>query len=157
MKTFLVRTALAASLALALPAPALAAEPAHDHGAAGAGLELNQGSKWQTDLPLRKGMGNMRAALAKDLKAVHANKASDAQYEALAAKLTGEVAYVVQNCKLEPKADAELHKVIGELLAAAEAMQGKEAGVARRDGAVRAVRALNAYGKYFDHPGWRNL
>jgi hypothetical protein len=29
--------------------------------------------------------------------------------------------------------------------------------VARRDGAVRAVRALNAYGKHFDHAGWRNL
>ena len=157
MKTVLVRTALGASLALAYCMPPLAAEPAHDHAAASAALELNQGVKWQTDQPLRKGMSNMRAALAKDLKAVHANKASDAQYEALAAKLTGEVAYVVQNCKLEPKADAELHKVIGELLAAAEAMQGKEAGVARRDGAVRAVRALNAYGKHFDHPGWRNL
>jgi hypothetical protein len=157
MKTILVRSACAASLALALSAPALAAGPTHDHAPAGAALELNQGARWQTDAPLRKGMTNMRAALAKDLKAIHANQASDAQYEALAAKLTGEVAYVVQNCKLEPKADAELHKVIGELLGAAEAMQGKEAGVARRDGAVRAVRALNAYGKYFDHPGWRNL
>ena len=157
MKTILVRTAIAAGLALAFSVPVLAAEPAHDHAAAGATLQLNQGMKWQTDEPLRKGMTNMRAALAKDLKVIHANKASDAQYEALAAKLNGEVAYVVQNCKLEPKADAELHKVIAELLGGAEAMQGKEAGVARRDGAVRAVKALNAYGKYFDHPCWRNL
>jgi hypothetical protein len=158
MKSILIRSALAASLAAAFSLPAMAAEAAHDHGtAAGAQLELNQGRKWQTDEPLRKGMSHMRAALAKDLKAIHAGKASEAHYEALAAKLNGEVAYVVQNCKLDPKADAELHKVIAELLAGAEAMQGKEPGVARRDGAVRAVKALNAYGKYFDHPGWRNL
>jgi hypothetical protein len=157
MKTILVRTALAASLALAFAAPVLAAEPAHDHAAAGATLQLNQGSKWQTDEPQRTGMGNMRAALAKDLELIHAGKASDAQYEALAAKLNGEVAYVVQNCKLEPKADAELHKVIAEVLGGAEAMQGKEAGVARRDGAVRVLKALEAYGEHFDHPGWRNL
>lgn len=158
MKTILIRSALAASLAATFSLPALAAEAAHDHGtAAGAALELNQGKKWQTDEPLRKGMSNMRAALAGDLKAIHADKASDAQYEALASKLTGEVAFVVQNCKLDPKADAELHKVIGEILGGADAMQGKEAGVARRDGAVRVAKALNAYGKYFDHPGWRNL
>lgn len=157
MKSTLIHATLAAALALALSLPALAAEHAHDHGVAGAALELNQGKKWQTDEALRKGMTNMRAALAKDLKVIHANKASEAQYEALAAKLNGEVAYVVQNCKLDPKADAELHKVIAEVLGGAEAMQGKQPGVERREGAVRAVKALNAYGKYFDHPGWRNL
>ena len=155
MKSTLIHVTLAAALALSLPA--LAAEHAHDHGAAGAALELNQGKKWQTDQPLRKGMSNMRAALAKDLKAIHVDKANDAQYDALATKLNGEVAYIVQNCKLEPKADAELHKVIGEVLAGAEAMQGKEAGVERRDGAVRVAKALNTYGQFFNHPGWRNL
>lgn len=154
MKRTLIRSALAAAMALTV-APALAA--GREHAAAGASLEFNQGKKWQTDEALRKGMSNMRAALAKDLKAIHANKASDAQYEALAAKLNGEVAYVVANCKLDPKADAELHKVIAEVLAGAEAMEGKEPGVARREGAVRAVKALNAYGKFFDHPGWHNL
>ena len=157
MNAILVRSAATASLALAFAAPLLAAEPAHDHAAAGATLELNQGMKWQTNEPLRKGMTSMRAALAKDLEVIHANKASDAQYEALAAKLNGEVAYVVQNCKLDPKADAELHKVIAEVLGGAEAMQGKQAGVERRDGAVRVLKALEAYGEHFDHPGWRNL
>ena len=158
MKATLIRTALAATLALGFSAPTLAAgEPAHDHAAAGATLQLNQGEKWQTDEALRTGMVNMRAALAKDLELIHAGSASEAQYEALAAKLNGEVAYVVQNCKLEPKADAELHKVIAEVLGGAEAMQGKEAGVARRDGAVRVLKALEAYGEHFDHPGWRNL
>ena len=158
MKTILIRTALAASLAAAFSLPVIAAEEhAHDHAAAGATLQLNQGEKWQTDEALRKGMDNMRAAFARDLELIHADKASAAQYDALAAKLNGEVAYVVQNCKLDPKADAELHKVIAEVLGGAEAMQGKDAGVERRDGAVRVLKALEAYGEHFDHPGWRNL
>jgi hypothetical protein len=152
------RTVLALVVAGALGAPAIAAAQAHDHGtAASAALQLDHGKKWQTDEPLRKGMGNMRSALAADLKAVHADKATTQQYDALAAKLTTEVAYVVENCKLEPKADAELHKVIAEVVGGADAMQGKDAGVSRRAGAVRVAKALNAYGKYFDHPGWRNL
>ena len=158
MKTNVIRTALAAALALAFAGPVPAATDAHDHGAAGsAALELNQGKKWQTDEPLRKGMTSMRGALASDLKAIHADKATPQQYEALAAKLNGEVAYVVQNCKLEPKADAELHKVIAEVMGGAEAMEGKDPHADRRAGAVRVVKALNTYGKFFNHPGWRNL
>ena len=156
MRSTLIHFAAGLALAFSLPAPA--AEHAHEHASAsGAQLELNQGEKWQTDEPLRRGMSNMRAALAKDFELIHAGKASDAQYDALAAKLNGEVAYIVQNCKLDAKADGELHKLIAELLAGAEAMQGKEAGVARRDGAVRAANALNTYARFFDHPGWRDL
>ncbi|HYX66006.1 MAG TPA: hypothetical protein VE935_17445 [Burkholderiales bacterium] len=148
----------AAALYVALALPVLAAEPSHEHAGGGdAQLELDHGRKWPTDEALRQGMTNMRAALAADLKAIHANKASDAQYKALATKLNAEVAYVVANCKLEPKADAELHKVIAEILAGAEAMQGGEPGVAPRAGAVRVVRALDAYGRFFDHPGWKGL
>lgn len=158
MKSTLTRSALAAALALAFAGPALAAADAHDHGSAGsAALELNQGRKWQTDEPLRKGMTNMRSAIAADLKVIHANKATPQQYQALATKLNGEVAYIVQNCKLDPKADAELHKVIAEVMGGAEAMEGKDPHANRRAGAVRVVKALNAYGKHFDHPGWRNL
>jgi hypothetical protein len=154
----LKRAALAAAITLGFAGPALAAADAHDHGTAGsAALQLNQGKKWQTDEPLRKGMSAMRTAVAADLKAIHASKATPEQYAALAGKLNGEVAYVVQNCKLEPKADAELHKVIAELMGGAEAMEGKDAHADRRAGAVRVVKALNAYGKFFAHPGWRNL
>ncbi len=153
------QTVMTLALALAFGAPALAANEAHDHGhAAGeAKLMLNHGQKWQTDAPLRQGMENMRAAIAGELKTIHADKASAAQYEALAARLEGEVAYVVQNCKLDPEADAQLHLVIAEVLGGAAAMQGKEQGMARRAGAVRVVKALNEYGRYFEHPGWRSL
>ena len=153
------QTVMTLALTLAFGAPALAANEAHDHGhAAGeAKLMLNHGQKWQTDAPLRQGMENMRAAIAGELKTIHADRASAAQYEALAARLEGEVAYVVQNCKLDPEADAQLHLVIAEVLGGAAAMQGKEQGMARRAGAVRVVKALNEYGRYFEHPGWRSL
>jgi hypothetical protein len=153
------QAALAAAVALALAGPAFAANDVHDHGhgAGQAKLVLNQGKKWQTDAPLRQGMSNIRGAVAQDVEAIHANQATPNQYEALAAKVTGEVAGIVQNCKLEPEADAQLHIVVAELLAGAEAMEGKEKGVTRRAGAERVAKALNAYGEHFDHAGWKRL
>jgi hypothetical protein len=153
------QAALAAAVALVFAGPALAAGDAHEHGpqASEAKLVLDHGKKWQTDAPLRQGMENIRAAFSADLKAIHANKQSPQKFEALAAKVNGEVAGIVQNCKLEPEADAQLHIVVAELLAGAEAMEGKEQDVSRRAGAERVAKALNAYGKYFDHAGWKRI
>jgi len=140
------KSILALAVALAFGAPAIAAET-HGHAAGGeAQLTLNYGKKWQTDAPLRQGMENIRDALGKGMK-----------YEALAAEVTAEVAGIVQNCKLEPEADAQLHLVIAELVAGAEAMEGKLADVTPRDGAERVAKALNAYGEHFDHAGWKRL
>jgi hypothetical protein len=153
------RAAIAAIVAMAFGAPAFAAGDAHTHGheAGEAKLVLNHGKKWQTDAPLREGMENIRGAVAKNVKVIHADKASAKQYEALAAKVTSEVASIVQNCKLDPEADAQLHIVVGELMAGAEAMQGKVEGEARRAGAERVAQALNAYGEHFEHAGWKRL
>jgi hypothetical protein len=151
--------AIAAALALAFAAPAFAAGDAHSHDSAAgeAKLVLNQGKKWQTDAPLREGMTNIRGAVAKNVKAIHTGKATPKQYEALAQKVTAEVAGIVQNCKLEPEADAQLHIVVAELMAGAEAMEGKAQGETRQAGAERVAKALNAYGEHFDHAGWKRL
>lgn len=150
---------LALAVALAFSGPLAYGQPAHehDHGAAEAKLVLNQGRKWTTDAPLRQGMENIRGAVAKNVQAIHAGKATPKQYQALAAKVAGEVAGIVQNCKLEPEADAQLHIVIAELMAGAEAMEGKVKGETRRAGAEKVARALNAYGEHFDHAGWKQL
>jgi hypothetical protein len=131
------RTALAAVLTLAFGAPAFAAGDVHSHDpAAGeAKLVLNHGKKWETDAPLRQGMENIRSAVAKGMNS-----------DALAQKVEAEVAGIVQNCKLEPAADEQLHIVIADLLAGAEA---------RDPGRVK--QALNAYGEHFDHAGWKRL
>ncbi len=129
--------AIAAALALAFAGPAFAAGEAHshDHAAAEAKLVLDHGKKWQTDAPLRQGMENIRAAVAKGVKD-----------EALAKAVETEVAGIVQNCKLEPEADEQLHIVIAELMAGAEVKD-----------AARVAKALNAYGEHFDHAGWKRL
>ena len=153
------QAALAAAVALAFGSPAFAANDAHEHGhgAQEAKLVLDHGKKWQTDAPLRQGMSNIRGAVAADMKAIHANKATPKQYVALAAKVNAEVAGIVQNCKLPPEADAQLHIVVAELMAGAEAMEGKEKGVTRRAGAERVAKALNAYGEHFEHAGWKRI
>lgn len=153
------QAALAVAVALVFAGPAAYGQAAHDHGQAAGEVKLvlNQGQKWTTDAPLRQGMDNIRGALAKDVNAIHADKATPKQYEALAAKVTGEVAGIVQNCKLEPAADEQLHLVLAELMAGAEAMEGKVKGETRRAGAERVANALNAYGEHFDHAGWKRL
>jgi hypothetical protein len=141
-------------------APAMAAEPAghsHDHAQAPAALSLDAGRKWATDAPLRKAMSNVRSAMSKSLHAIDEGKFSTARYDALAKKINDEVAYMVSNCKLEPKADAQLHLIIADLLEGAEVMQGKVKAAKRHDGAVKVMGALENYGSYFDDPTWQPI
>ena len=161
MKRKLNLAALAAALGtaafLALPAGAIADVHKHEHGAAEVHkLTLNQGKKWATDEPLRKGMAEIRGLVDAQHAGIHKGTLKPADYAALGEKIEAQVGYVVANCKLDPEADANLHIVVGEILAGVEAMKGKEKK-SLRVGAGKVVDALNDYGKYFDHPGWKRL
>jgi hypothetical protein len=137
--------------------PALAAD-AHSHdGASSQALKLNAGKKWATDAPLRKGTTEIRNAIAKDKAAIHAGKLSDAGFNDLAARIDTQVAYIVTNCKLPPEADAQLHLVLADIMQGSSAMKGKESGMTRQAGAEKIVVALDAYGRHFEHPGWKGL
>ena len=151
----LFRSALISILALCFAGgSATAADHSHSHDHAGsAKLELNAGRKWQTDAPLRKAMEEINGAMSQAVPRIHRKQFGDADYQALAAKINGQVAYMVENCKLDAKADAMLHLVVAELVAGAEGMEGK--GGSRHDGAVRVLHALADYGKYFQHLGWK--
>ena len=143
-------------------APAFAAGPAtHDHGhdqsAAPATFTLDAGKKWATDAPLRKAMANIRTSMQASLQPIHEDKFSPAKYGSLARKINGEVANMVNNCKLEPKADAQLHLVIAQLLEGAEAMEGRTKAAKRMDGAIAVLGALEKYGSYFDDPSWKPI
>jgi hypothetical protein len=142
---------------LAAPLPTLAATDSHQPGAASHQIELNAGSKWATDAPLRQGMSAIHASAAAMLPVAHAGKATPAVYEAFGKAASDQVAYIVQNCKLEPKADAQLHIVIGELMAGVDMAQRQRQEVGRVTGVVKVVQALNTYGKYFDQPGWKPI
>ncbi len=149
------------SFALSLAATNLATAEisAHQHepGTSPSMLKLNDGKKWATDAPLRKGMENIRTAMATALPAIHANKLSSAKYNALAQKASNEVAYIVANCKLDPQADAQLHLIIADILGGVDAMQGKTKNIKRQTGAVKVLGALEKYDTYFDHPGWKPI
>jgi hypothetical protein len=98
----------------------------------------------------------VRDALAAEHAAIHAGKASPAQYQALAAKIDEQIAYIVANCKLKPEADAQLHLIITDLIAGSDAMKSGDK-TQGREGAVTAIGALQKYPKYFDHPGWKGI
>jgi uncharacterized membrane protein YkoI len=148
---------LAVALALAAVPPALAAA-AHDtpHGHGTPKITLDQGRKWATDAPLRQGMDAIRVELATNLPAIRGNGLQSADYRALGENLESQVGFIVGNCKLPPQADANLHVIMAELLAAADELKWADTRKART-AAMRAVKAANTYGKYFDHPQWRPL
>jgi hypothetical protein len=142
--------------ALALPLTAPAAEH-HHHAAAPHKIELNAGQKWETDAALRKGMSAIRAAVAGALSAEHGGKASKSTYESAAKKVNAQLAYIVANCKLDPKADAQLHVVLGEIMSGVEALEGKKPDQPREAGLLATAQALNTYGDHFTHPGWKAI
>ncbi|RZI41852.1 hypothetical protein EGT07_17295 [Herbaspirillum sp. HC18] len=148
-----------AAIALAFPLSTLAAEPGGHHHEAQAQqkLELNAGKKWATDEALRKGMTSIRSSVAAALPAAHSGKMTTAGYEALAKDLGGQIGYIVQNCKLDPKADAQLHLVLEHVINGVDTIEGKTQEKNRASGVVRIADALNTYGKYFDHAGWQSI
>lgn len=129
----------------------------HAHASAPAGLTLNGGQKWATDAALRKGMANIRQAMDAALHPIHEGQLSNAGYATLAGQLNKEVGGIVANCKLDAKADAQLHLVIAELGEGIEAMEGKAGKVKRRAGALKVIGALEKYGSHFEHPGWQAI
>lgn len=146
----------ALALGLALSGPALAAtEHAHGgHGGAALELTLNNGQKWPTDEPLRRGMDEMRGAMTGSLGRIHAGQFTSADYVTLAERLQQQVDFVTANCRLPEEADAQLHIVLAEILEGTDAMRD---GTDRLQGALRAVLALEAYGRHFDHPNWTSV
>ena len=152
----LLRPITALLLCLLALAPLHAAEPHGHHGHGPAKLALDHGHKWASDAPLRQRMANLRAALAGHVQAIHAGSLPADRYTTLGEATQTEVAGIVAECKLEPKADAMLHLVIAEMLAGADIMLGKAPGQPA-SGAKRVISALNQYGRHFEHPGWQPL
>ncbi|MDH4133185.1 MAG: hypothetical protein OEV31_00205 [Gammaproteobacteria bacterium] len=147
----LTRLCLVAAVAL-LPVTLFAAdkhEHAHDHAAHGstATLTLDNGQKWQTDAPLRSGMSAIHRLVARMPDSAAAGKA-------LAGAMRKEVDGIVRNCRLVPKADAVLHVVIGDLVAAANDIDQAATQGAREQGVHHVHRAIGNYTRYFNHPGW---
>ena len=158
----IIAVTLSAAILLCMsPAMVSAQEHGHSHGHAHdmekpVQLTLDHGKKWATDDSLRQGMSRIRDALNAELPAIHSGKAAAEQYQALAQKVNDQLAFMVKNCKLEPKADAVLHLILADIIAGADILQAQHGGEAHQ-GAVKIVHALENYASYFDHPGWQGL
>lgn len=143
---------------LATPLATMATAEPHDHHAgATQKMTRNAGKKWATDQALRQGMNAIRLSAATLLPLAHGDQANDADYDAFAREVTAQVEYIVQHCKLEPKADAQLHLAIGAIMAGVDMAKGEQPGVKRSEGVLKVAHTLNTYGKHFDHPNWKPL
>ncbi len=147
-------TPAATSTTPATPAPTamVADEHAHHHDAS-ANVALQRppgGGNWATDAPLRQGMERIHAALADALPAFEKGELRVEAANALAGEVQAQVQYLIANCKLEPAADAQLHIVIGQMLAAADALSKEPMS---KDGMPRLHEAVQMYGDHFEHPG----
>ena len=135
--------------------PVIASPHSHEsHGTVPVSITLDNGHKWATDEPLRRHMGEIRAALAQRSGEILAGRLAHEQTLALGALIEAKVAAIVTDCKLQPEADANLHLVVADLLQAAEVMQGRTKRP-RDHGTAQAVRATQMYATYFEHPGWQ--
>src|SRR5690554_4251163 len=104
-------TIIAAMLLGVLTMPVSAvAEDDHDHGHEVTELTLNNGEKWEIDAPLSLAMNKIRDAMNKDLDGIHANNLPQKKYNALAKEINNQIAYMIENCELEPAADAQLDR-----------------------------------------------
>lgn len=126
----------------------------HDEGTAQ--LTLNDGNKWDTDANLRQAMSRIRHALSGQLHVIHSGKATTKQYQTLAQKINDEIAFMVKNCKLDPKADEMLHLVLADIIGGADAMAGNDPAEARA-GAEMVAAALEQYGAFFNHADWQGV
>ena len=155
LSTLLVAGALALAAA-GLPAAALAAtEHKHDHGTEPARLQLDHGKKWKTDEALRRGMASIREAVHAAPATLHKGTAKPEAYAELGNRVEADIGRIVKECKLPPDADAQLHIVVAEAIAGADAMKSARNGKAGRAGLLKVDGALKSYGRYFDHPGWK--
>lgn len=135
-----------------------AAEHGHHHDdahVAAGELKLDNGKKWASDDALRRGMSGIRDQIAEHRHAEQAGKVGPVQYGALAKGVNGQLGYIFQNCRLNKEADAALHQILAQVIEGVEMLEGKRAGVERREGVRKISLALETYPTYFAHPGWK--
>lgn len=120
----------------------------HPHGETSSLLRLDQGRPWATDAPLVEGMQRIRDAVQETaaLPALDADSAA-----ALARSVRLQVGFLIDNCRLEPDADATLHVFIARMLSAAAALEQDPASA---EGLPLLREILREYPRYFAHPGW---
>ena len=153
MRRLLAAAALAFGLTFS-GAPFAATEHSHDRSAPAQELRLNNGQKWATDDPLRRGMSEIHSALTASLPRINQGQLTKSDFSALADQIQAQVDFIVTNCKLPEDADFQLHIVLTKVL---EGIVAMKAEADQTHGLLAVLEALNAYGDHFDQPGWTTL
>ncbi len=136
-------------LCAAVTAPPAQAQHNHQHPA-NAVAQAAPAQRWATDAPLRTGMAKIRTAVDA-LQHYERGHMGPEQAVDLATQIQQQIAYLVENCKLQPQADAALHVIIAELGAGAQALKDNPANLA----AIPPLRqALQHYPRQFNDPTW---
>jgi hypothetical protein len=122
------------------------AHGAHDHSDKPV-LTLNDGKKWETDATLRRGMVRIAALVAPLAAKREGERLDPIEAARVADGVRDEVNILVINCRLEPKADAALHVLIGDMLTGADILSQPEPST---DGVRMISEALDLYPHYFE-------
>lgn len=143
MHRSIVRPALLGALLLAaMPAPA------HQHAAPAHAPLAPSAAKFPADVALRTAMDRVRNAVEAFEHARHGHMGPE-QVRALSIHLDAQVMRVFAECRLEPKADASLHAILGMLLKGSRALRETPDDYTP----VAAMeRALADYARRFDDP-----
>lgn len=110
-------------------------------------LTLNDGKKWETDATLRRGMARIAALVAPLASKMEEERLDPIEAARVADGVRDEVNILVSNCRLEPKADAALHVLIGEMLAGADILLQPDPSM---EGVRMISEALDLYPRYFE-------
>lgn len=138
----------------AMAAPLARAQDGHQHPAPDpAAAPTMPIQRWDTDVPLRIGMGKIRTVVDA-LQHYEHGHIKPGHVVLLATQIQGHVAYLVANCKLEPQADAALHVIIVALGSGAQALKDDPTN----SSAIASMRqALQRYPRQFNDPGWTSV
>ncbi len=129
-----------------------AVDHAHDEHVS-AELSLNNGEPWETDEALRHGMIEIRTAVDMLEPAFAAGQLDKTQAMQLSQSVQSSVNTMIEQCELEPAADANLHSILAMLLSGAAVLESTP--MSERGFPTLKV-ALQAYGQYFNHSGWQS-
>lgn len=133
----------------------LQAQSSHDHAEhETTQLELDHGQLWPTDAPLREGMERVRDAVVVAQQADAQDRLDATQAQILVSAIEDSTAFMVQNCRLEPKADANLHILLGRLSVATTAVKANPKAT---NGLPKMLGVLDIYPHYFTHPDWQSV
>lgn len=129
-------------------------EAHHHHDVGQKAITLNSGEKWPIDESLHIGMSSIKDKIIRNLDDIHYNRLSDKQYSLLALALDKQLAYLFENCKLPPQADAQLHTLLAQIAQGVGKIKQENN---KKQGAILIINALKEYPKYFNDPDWLAL